>query len=130
MHGDMNPTNILFDGRQLLLTDLEPSLRQMRGRNRVVMSSVGLRSLRDLRNNAITIETDKIGFFLFCRWAFGIPYDIDDPREFGRKRRAGFELLPIKESCFMELEFRDILDVFYAEHLPLYITQCIRPVLA
>ena len=65
-HGDINSSNVLYDGLTLNLIDLEPSFKQIKYGKKVVMSKVPLRSLNDLKNKTITIETDKIGFYLTC----------------------------------------------------------------
>ena len=114
VHGDINSTNVLFDGIRLNLIDLEPSFKQVKYGKKVVMSAVPLRSLNDLKNKTITIETDKIGFYLTCNRFMNIPLDIGDQRELMKKRRDGFEFLPMKESEFMKLSFVEIFDDFKA----------------
>ena len=64
VHGDINSSNVLYDGIRLNLIDLEPSFKQIKYGKKVVMSAVPLRSLNDLKNKTITLETDKIGFYL------------------------------------------------------------------
>ena len=112
VHGDINSTNVLYDGIRLNLIDLEPSFKQIKYGKKVVMSSVPLRSLNDLKNKTITIETDKIGLYLTCNRFMNIPLDIGDQRELMKKRRDGFEFLPMKESEFMKLSFPQIFDYF------------------
>ena len=112
VHGDINSTNVLFDGIRLNLIDLEPSFKQVKYGKKVVMSAVPLRSLNDLKNKTITIETDKIGFYLTCNRLLNIPLNLGDQRELMKKRRKGFEFLPMKESEFMKLSFPQIFDYF------------------
>ena len=112
VHGDINSTNVLYDGTRLNLIDLEPSFKQIKYGKKVVMSAVPLRSLNDLKNKTITIETDKIGFYLTCNRFMNIPLDIGDQRELMKERRDGFEFLPMKESEFMKLSFPQIFDYF------------------
>ena len=114
VHGDINSTNVLYDGIRLNLIDLEPSFKQIKYGKKVVMSAVPLRSLNDLKNKTITIETDKIGFYLTCNRFMNIPLDIGDQRELMKERRNGFEFLPTKESEFMKLSFVQIFDDFKA----------------
>ena len=78
------------------------------------MSSVPLRSLNDLKNKTITVETDKIGFYLTCNRLMNIPLNLGKQRELMKKRRNGFEFLPKKESEFMKLSFVQIFDDFKA----------------
>ena len=49
VHGDMNSSNVLYDGVKLNLIDLEPSFKQIKYGKKVVMSAVPLRSLNDLK---------------------------------------------------------------------------------
>ena len=112
VHGDINSTNVLYDGIRLNLIDLEPSFKQIKYGKKVVMSAVPLRSLNDLKNKTITIETDKIGFYLTCNRLLNIPLKLGNQRELMKKRRDGFEFLPMKESEFMKLSFPQIFDYF------------------
>ena len=114
VHGDMNSSNVLYDGIRLNLIDLEPSFKQIKYGKKVVMSAVPLRSLNDLKNKTITVETDKIGFYLTCNRLINIPFNSGNQRELMKKRRDGFEFLPIKESEFMKLSFVQIFDDFKA----------------
>ena len=112
VHGDINSSNVLYDGLRLNLIDLEPSFKQIKYGKKVVMSAVPLRSLNDLKNKTITTETDKIGFYLTCNRLINIPLKLGNQRELMKNRRNGFEFLPIKESEFMKLSFVQIFDYF------------------
>jgi hypothetical protein len=112
VHGDINSSNVLYDGVKLNLIDLEPSFKQIKYGKRVVMSAVPLRSLNDLKNKTITTETDKIGFYLTCNRLMNISLKLGNQRELMKKRRNGYEFLPIKESEFMKLSFVQIFDDF------------------
>ena len=112
VHGDINSSNVLYDGVRLNLIDLEPSFKQIKYSKKVVMSAVPLRSLNDLKNKTITVETDKIGFYLTCNRLIHISLNLGNQRELMKKRRNGFEFLPIKESEFMKLSFVQIFDDF------------------
>ena len=114
IHGDINSTNILYDGIRLNLIDLEPSFKQIKYSKKVVMSAVPLRSLNDLKNKTITVDTDKIGFYLTCNRLMNIPHNLGNQREFIKRRREGFEFLPMKESEFMKLSFVEIFNDFKA----------------
>ncbi len=114
VHGDINSSNVLYNGVRLNLIDLEPSFKQIKYGKKVVMSAVPLRSLNDLKNKTITIETDKIGFYLTCNRFMNIPLNLGNQRELMKKRRDGFEFLPMKESEFMKLSFVQIFDDFKA----------------
>ncbi|MED5475768.1 MAG: hypothetical protein VX770_07045, partial [Candidatus Neomarinimicrobiota bacterium] len=112
VHGDINSSNVIYDGVRLNLVDLEPSFKQIKHGKKVVVSAVSLRSLNDLKNNTITEESDKIGFHLTCNRLMNIPINLGNQRELIRKRRDGFEFLPIKESKFIKLSFVQIFDDF------------------
>ncbi len=114
VHGDINSSNVLYDGNRLNLIDLEPSFKQIKYGKKVVMSAVPLRSLNDLKNKTITVETDKIGFYLTCNRLMNIPLNLGNQRKLMKKRRDGFEFLPIRESEFMKLSFVQIFDDFKA----------------
>ena len=114
VHGDINSSNVLYDGVTINLIDLEPSFKQIKNGKKDVMSSVPLRSLKDLKNRTITVETDKIGFYLTCNRLMNIPLNLGNQRELMNKRRDGFEFLPIKENEFMKLSFVQIFDDFKA----------------
>ena len=114
VHGDINSSNVLYDGIRLNLIDLEPSFKQIKYGKKVVMSAVPLRSLNDLKNKTITVETDKIGFYLTCNRLMNILLNLGNQRELMKKRRDGFEFLPIKEGEFMKLSFVQIFDDFKA----------------
>ena len=107
-HGDIKLSNVLYDGTRLILIDLEPSFKQIKYGKRVVMSAVPLRSINDLNNKTISSETDKIGFYLMCNKFLKIPLNIRNSGDLMKKRRNGFEFLPIKESEFMKFNFVDI----------------------
>ena len=112
VHGDINSSNVLYNGIRLNLIDLEPSFKQIKYGKKVVMSAVPLRSLNDLKNKTITVETDKIGFYLICNRLMDISLNFSNQRELMKKRRNGFEFLPMKESEFMKLSFPEIFDYF------------------
>ena len=112
VHGDINSSNVLYNGVRLNLIDLEPSFKQIKYGKKVVMSAVPLRSLNDLKNKTITIETDKIGFYLTCNRSMNISLKMGNPRELMKKRSDGFEFLPMKENRFMELTFSQIFEDF------------------
>ena len=112
VHGDINSSNVIYDGFRLNLIDLEPSFKQIKYGKNVVMSAAPLRSLNDLKNKTISVETDKIGFFLSCNRLLNIKLNLGNQRELMKKRRNGYEFLPIKESEFMKRSFTQIFDDF------------------
>ena len=112
VHGDINSSNVLYDGIRLNLIDLEPSFKQIKYGKTVVMSAVPLRSLNDLKNKVITVETDKIGYYLTCNRLMNVPLNLGNQKELMKKRKNGFEFLPMKENEFMKLSFSQIFNYF------------------
>lgn len=67
VHGDINRKNLLFDGEQLRLVDLEPDLFQTRNGRRTLMVTMPYVAVSDLRSGIVTAATDKLGFACLCR---------------------------------------------------------------
>ena len=112
VHGDINSSNVLYDGRQLNLIDLEPSFRQEKFGKKIVTSAVPLRSLSDIKNKSISVETDKIGFYLYGMRFLGKALQFPNKRELSKQRKQGLEFLPIQEILFVQLSFKEIFKKF------------------
>ena len=110
VHGDINPSNVLYDGNRLNLIDLEPSFLQIKHGKKVIMSAASLRSLNDLKNKTVTTETDKIAFYLLGKRLTGQELKFTQKREFREQRKKGYEFLPVKESLFVQLPFIEIFN--------------------
>ena len=108
VHGDLNITNIIYDGNKLNLIDLEPSFKQIKFNKRVTMSYAISKSLNDLKYKTISSETDKIGFFLICKDLLEIPFLKGNIRDVIKKRKNGYNFLPIKECKFITFKFSEI----------------------
>ena len=108
VHGDINSSNVLYDGKQFNLIDLEPSFRQKKFGKKIVTSAVPLRSLNDIKNKSISVETDKIGFYLFGMRLLGKALKFPNKRELSKQRKQGMEFLPIQERLFLQLSFKNI----------------------
>ena len=67
------------------------------------MSYAISKSLNDLKYKTISSETDKIGFFLVCKDLLEIPFLNGYIRDIIKKRKNGYNFLPIKESKFIVL---------------------------
>jgi len=111
VHGDINPSNVLYDGKQFNLIDLEPSFRQKKFGKKIVTSAVPLRSLNDIKNKSISVETDKIGFYLFGMRLLGKALKFPNKRELSKQRKQGMEFLPIQERLFLQLSFKEIFNL-------------------
>ena len=108
VHGDINITNIIYDGNKLNLIDLEPSFKQIKFNKRVTMSYTLSRSVNDLKYKTISSETDKIGFFLVCKDLLETTFFKENIEDIIKKRKSGYNFLPIKESTFMKFNFSEI----------------------
>ena len=111
VHGDINSSNVLYDGKQFNLIDLEPSFRQKKFGKKIVTSAVPLRSLNDIKNKSISVETDKIGFYLFGMRLLGKALKFPNKRELSKQRKQGMEFLPIQERLFLQLSFKEIFNL-------------------
>tara|TARA_B100000073_G_scaffold92263_1_gene73049 strand:+ start:132 stop:797 length:666 start_codon:yes stop_codon:yes gene_type:complete len=126
VHGDINSSNVLYDGKTLNLIDLEPSFRQRKFGKKIVTSAVPLRSLSDIKNKNISVETDKIGYYLYGmrfvdkavqfpipnKREFGKAVQFPNKRELSKQRKQGMEFLPIQEQLFLQLSFKEIFEKF------------------
>ena len=126
VHGDINSSNVLYDGKTLNLIDLEPSFRQRKFGKKIVTSAVPLRSLSDIKNKNISVETDKIGYYLYGmrfvdkavqfpipnKREFGKAVQFPNKRELSKQRKQGMEFLPIQERLFLQLSFKEIFEKF------------------
>jgi hypothetical protein len=108
VHGDINSSNVLYDGKTLNLIDLEPSFRQRKFGKKIVTSAVPLRSLSDIKNKNISVETDKIGYYLYGMRLVGKAVQFPNKRELSKQRKQGMEFLPIQEQLFLQLSFKEI----------------------
>jgi hypothetical protein len=117
VHGDINSSNVIYDGDKLMLVDLEPSFLQLKHGKKVLKCSAPKRSQNDITNKTISIETDKLGFFLFCYKFLNITYFIKiTEREVLQRRKKGiYNFLPINESDFIKLSFNEIFQLFKLE---------------
>ena len=112
VHGDINSSNVLYNGKILYLIDLEPSFRQRKFGKKIVTSAVPLRSLSDIKNKNLSVETDKIGYYLYGMRLIGKPLQFPNKRELSRQRKQGMEFLPIQERLFLQLSFKEIFEKF------------------
>ena len=110
IHGDLNKKNILFDGVKFIVIDLEPCLEQVINGKKKLMFTIPYWSLNDMRNNKITTETDKIGFYSFCKWAFDKSFTITNTLEkFRNRQKSNYELFSIKETNIINMSFTQIV---------------------
>jgi hypothetical protein len=67
VHGDINLSNVIFNGSRFNLIDFEPALFQIKNGKTILKSGVNIRSTNDKLSKKITNETDKIGFYFFIK---------------------------------------------------------------
>ncbi len=111
VHGDIHARNVVFDGVKMVLVDLEPSFRQLRFGRKVVLSAVPRVSSSDRARRQLTVESDKIGFYLTARKLIGRPAPSWNRSDSKAERLAA--VLPCDEQRFLHLSFREILEHIY-----------------
>lgn len=114
IHGDINYKNLLFDGNSYKLIDLEPSLFQRRNGRKTLMYTPPYIALSDLQNDTLTSNTDKVGFYFFCRRMLN-PITHFSPLYEMQRIQSGFSIIErftaISERDFCVLSFPDILNL-------------------
>ena len=112
IHGDLNKKNILFNGQKFVVIDLEPCLEQMINGKKKLMFTIPYWSLNDIRNNKITTETDKIGFYSFCKWAINKSFTITNTLEkFRNRQKTNYQLFSVNENIIINISFLQIVDL-------------------
>jgi hypothetical protein len=66
-HGDINVKNVIWTGQKFVLIDWEPLLEIAHGNVTVLRGTRPYISKRDYIRGELTKDTDKLGFFYFCR---------------------------------------------------------------
>jgi hypothetical protein len=111
VHGDVCRKNILFDGKQLILVDLEPSLKQVKDGVDQLMCTLPYVSIRDLKNKQLSMESDKIGFYFFLKYTLSSNFKITHKHMVSFKRTNQYEnILPVEENKFLEMSFAGIFN--------------------
>jgi hypothetical protein len=125
IHGDINFCNIIFDGTSLKLIDMEPSIFQHKFGKKIFKSGYSFRSSNDLKNNQITSDTDKIGFYFFCDKSISMSYG-----NLSRYKIADFRrdtsCLRIKEEYLVKMSFVQIFKAMFEKspNLSGALTEC------
>ena len=114
IHGDLNKKNILFNGQKFVLIDLEPCLKQIINGKKKLMFTIPYWSLNDMRKNKITTETDKIGFYSFCKWAYNKSFTITNTLEkFRNRQKSDYQLFSVNENSIINISFLQIVDLVH-----------------
>lgn len=112
VHGDLNHSNIIFDGNLLRLIDFEPSFKQVKNQRRILASGLSFRSKNDYQNNSITSETDKMGFYFFCEYQLTQGNELGYSREKFTARLKDSLAMRASEEELIQMKFTDILHLF------------------
>ena len=112
VHGDLNYSNIIFDGHLLRVIDFEPSFRQVKNQRRILASGLSFRSKNDYQNNSITSETDKMGFYFFCEYQLTQGNELGYSREKFTARLKGTLAMRASEEELINMKFTDILKLY------------------
>jgi len=109
VHGDINFSNVLYDGESFKLIDFEPCFRQIRNKHVVIKSGLSFRSMNDYKNKTISSETDKIGFYFLCKRLLDEKMQTILGRDLFERRKNGSYEIGIKEEYFKKMKFTEIL---------------------
>lgn len=112
VHGDLNYSNIIFDGKLLRLIDFEPSFKQVKNQRRILASGLSFRSKNDYYSNSITAETDKIGFYFFCEYQLTQGNERGYSRKKFTARLNDSLVMRASEEELIQMKFTDILNLF------------------
>jgi hypothetical protein len=112
VHGDMNSSNFIFDGNFLRVIDFEPSFKQVKNQRRILASGLSFRSKNDYKNNSITSETDKLGFYFFCECHLAQGNELGYSREKFNARLNDSLLMRASEVELINMKFTDILKLY------------------
>lgn len=112
VHGDLNYSNVIFDGNLLRIIDFEPSFKQVKNQRKILASGLSFRSKNDYHNNSITSETDKIGFYFFCEYHLTLGKELGYSRKKFTTRLLGLLTMRASEEELIKMKFTDILHLF------------------
>ena len=112
VHGDLNYSNIIFDGKLLRLIDFEPSFKQVKNQRKILASGLSFRSKNDYHSNSITAETDKIGFYFFCEYQLTQGNERGYSRKKFTARLNDSLVMRASEEELIQMKFTDILNLF------------------
>lgn len=112
VHGDLNYSNVIFDGNLLRIIDFEPSFKQVKNQRKILASGLSFRSKNDYHNNSITSETDKIGFYFFCEYHLALGKELGYSRKKFTTRLLGLLTMRASEEELIQMKFTDILHLF------------------
>ena len=107
IHGDINLSNIIFDGLRFNLIDFEPAFYQIKYEKIILKSGVNIRSTNDKLFKKITTETDKIGFYFFIKKVY---FDLN--KSYGKFEYNDVYLLN-NEQSFLKKSYLEISKIFF-----------------
>jgi len=111
VHGDINRKNVICDGERFHLVDLEPSLRRIKHGRPTLMYTPPYISLNDLKQDQLSQETDKIGFYFLAMKTLNPDFQLRDVRQLMQRRLSeGINLLPVAENDFVDWSYLQIFN--------------------
>ena len=114
VHGDLNFKNVMYDGEIFRVVDLEPSLRQLKMGKPALMFTAPYIAVDDWQSGRLTLVTDKVGFYFFCRRLIS-PISNFVPRKTMNMIKEGISSIwfytGMKENKFARLTFIDIFSL-------------------
>ena len=115
VHGDVCLKNMVFDGRHLHLVDWEPALKQVRNGRETLLYTEPYLSESDRLRGSLSSETDKLGFFFSAFRLLHGRSPISEVRQWvHRRQRSSVPITPMLEASFMDLSFKNILELAQA----------------
>ena len=108
VHGDINKKNVIYDGKDYFLIDLEPSLYQYVTGKKLFKVTKPYISIQDMKDNVITDRTDKIGFYYFILRIQNKLKAQDIPDLVKKRIKLMQNTLPMEEEEFCQLSFYEI----------------------
>ena len=112
VHGDINYSNVIFNGDLLMLIDFEPCFKQFKNQKRILASGLSFRSKNDYNNKSITSETDKIAFYFFCEYHLNQGEKSGYNKEGFSARLNGSLEMRASEEELIKMKFTDILKLY------------------
>jgi hypothetical protein len=118
VHGDINRKNVIYNGQRFILVDWEPSLIQKRNNKYILLYTPPYISKNDFLNSRLTVESDKIGYYFFCKKTLNKDFflnvrEIMENRYTYRKGQSHnwINILPMEEEDFLKRPYENILDL-------------------
>ena len=123
VHGDLNFKNVMYDGEIFRVVDLEPSLRQCKMGKPTLMFTPPYIAVDDWQSGLLTVVTDKVGFYFFCRRLISPIFNFFPSKTMNLIKRGVSSVwfyTGIDEKKFARLTFPDIFALARNQAKPSY----------